>query len=79
MTSTGRDALGSLLFASGDCQLVNVKLMRGDSQDISIHDLREQVHSALMQVRTETAITCVDFPDAADHLHLNLEELAVTI
>jgi len=76
MTSTGKDALSNLLFAGSDCSLVNLKLMRGDSQDISTQRLRNEVHSALMQVRTGTAESHSDFPDVASPLHVSIEELA---
>lgn len=76
MTSTGKDALSNFLFAGGDCSLVNLKLMRGDSQDISTQELRNEVHSALMQVRTGTSAVHEEFPDVASPLHIDLEELA---
>lgn len=78
MTSTGKDALSNLLFASSDCTLVNLKLMRGDSQDISTQELRNEVHSALMQVRTGTSTVHSDFPDVSSPLHVDLEELAAS-
>ena len=78
MTSTGKDALSNFLFASSDCSLVNLKLMRGDSQDITTQQLRDEVHSALMQVRTGTAQSFNDFPDVAEPLHINVEELAAS-
>jgi hypothetical protein len=78
MSSQGKDALWSFLFASDDCQLVNLKLMRGDRQDISTQDLREQVHSALMQVKTGTSEMSANFPEVSAGLQVDLHKLAAS-
>ncbi|MEO1987445.1 MAG: hypothetical protein ABGX47_12500 [Martelella sp.] len=78
MTSTGKDALWSFLFASEDCTLVNLKLMRGDSNDVSLSDLRDEVHSALLQARTG-AEAVEDFPEESEPLSIDVRELATTI
>jgi hypothetical protein len=79
MASTGKDALWSSLFASSDCQLANLKLMRGDSQDITTQELREEVHSALMQVKTGTSDAFADFPEETPGFRINLAHLAATL
>lgn len=75
MSGAGRDALGSFLFAS-DFALVNLKLMRGDSQDVTEHALRNEVQSALMQAKTGSVTSFKDFPDVGNEFHLNVDELA---
>jgi len=79
MAGSGKDALWSFLFASSDCQLVNLKLMCGDSHDVTMEELREQVHSALMQVKTGMSDQLVDFPEAANGCQVDLEGLAATL
>ncbi|MBA5779121.1 hypothetical protein H2509_18490 [Stappia sp. F7233] len=76
MTSTRKDALWRFLFASDGCQLVNLKLMRGDSHDFTAQGLREQVHSALMQVKTGTSERFDSFPEASKGFNIDLRELA---
>ncbi|MBX5190104.1 hypothetical protein HJB86_14435 [Rhizobium sp. NZLR3b] len=78
MTSTGRDALWSFLFASGDCQLVNLKLMRGDSPDVTTVRLREEVHSALLQSKTSTT-ALENFPETEEMGNIDVRELAGAI
>lgn len=78
MTSTGKDALWSFLFASGDCQLVNLKLMRGDSPDVTTQRLREEVHSALLQSKTSTSAVS-DFPEMEEMGNIDVRELAAAI
>jgi hypothetical protein len=78
MSGQGKDALWSFLFASEDCQLVNLKLMRGDRQDISTQELREQVHSALMQVKTGTSEMSENFPETSLGLQVDLHKLAAS-
>lgn len=78
MTQTHEDALWKFLFASDDCHLVNLKLMRGDSQDIAVDELKVQVHSALFQVRTGTSESHVDFPEEKEGGQINLAELAAS-
>lgn len=77
MTSTGKDALWSFLFAS-DYKLVNLKLMRGDSHDVSLQQLRDEVHSALLQART-SSVGLEDFPETAEMLNVDVRELATCI
>lgn len=78
MTSTGKDALWSFLFASDDCQLVNLKLMRGDSPAVSIRQLRDEVHSALLQARTSTSASA-NFHEIDEMGSIDLRELATAI
>ncbi len=78
MTETQKDALWKFLFASDDCRLVNLKLMRGDSQEIETEDLRNQVHSALLQIRTGTSDCRTDFPEESDGGQVKLAELAAS-
>ncbi|WP_430250640.1 hypothetical protein [Neorhizobium sp. DAR64860/K0K1] len=78
MTSTGKDALWSFLFASGECQLVNLKLMRGDAPDVTTQRLREEVHSALLQSRTSTSAT-THFFEKEEMNNVDVRELAAAI
>lgn len=78
MTSTGKDALWSFLFASDACQLVNLKLMRGDAPDVTVQRLREEVHSALLQAKTST-MALSSFPESEDMGNIDMQELAAAI
>ena len=79
MASKQTDPLWQFLFASDDCSLVNLKLFRGDSNDITAQDLNEQVHSALMQVKTGTAQALDDFPETAEGGQVNVRKLAESL
>lgn len=75
MTSSGKDALWSLLFASDEYKLANLKLMCGDSRDVSLQDLRNEVHSAILQAKTSSSGQS-DFNEAADMLNVDVRNLA---
>jgi hypothetical protein len=79
MTLTHQDALREFLFAGDDCHIVNLKLMRGDSQDVSVQELRDVVHSALMEIKTGVSETCGKFPEEAAGCSIDLEKLAASL
>ncbi|MBO6553554.1 MAG: hypothetical protein JJ926_11995 [Roseitalea sp.] len=79
MTTTHKDALREFLFASDGCRLVNLKLMRGDSQEVSVQELRDSVHSVLMEVKTGTSEVSSAFPEEAAGLSIDLEALAASL
>ncbi|KZY95084.1 MULTISPECIES: hypothetical protein [unclassified Erythrobacter] len=62
MTNTSTDALAGLLFGH-ERKLVNFKLLRGDDPVVEEQDLRDEAHSALLQVRLGTCESHRDFPE----------------
>lgn len=79
MTTTHKDALRDLLFADDGCRLVNLKLMRGDNQDVSEQELRDEIHLALMEVKDGSCQTFDKFPERTKGFGINLEVLAATL
>lgn len=56
-----KDGLDALLFGEG-VELVDFKCFRGDREDVTEADIKEQIHSALMQKRMDRAIVSDDPP-----------------
>lgn len=75
MAEHGVDPLAVLLFGSQGRTLLNLKLLRGDASDVSEQDLRDEVHSALLQVQMKTADTHSRFPASADRTSVDVCEL----
>lgn len=73
MTGNPKDVLMNLLFSNDERELVNLKLLRGD-ENISEHELCEQVHSALFQVESGLSMPMEDFPEEAFQ-QVNLQDL----
>jgi hypothetical protein len=71
------DRLMDLLFHQEGRTLVNVKFCRGDGDKVTEADLREQMHSALMQRRMRTADVSTDF--AEDEKTIDVRELVASL
>lgn len=54
MSPKEKDGLDALLFGEG-VELLNFKCCRGDREDVSADDIKQQIHSALMQRRMDRA------------------------
>jgi hypothetical protein len=67
MTANEKDGLDALLFGTEGTELVDFKCFRGDREDISEDDIKEQIHSALMQKKMGRAMvsTTAPRPDVA--------------
>lgn len=75
MTRTCNEMLQELLFNNDGTELINFKLQRGDSSDVSPEEICEQVHAAKIQVATGQAETFTDFPNVDKSGSINLLEL----
>ena len=75
MKDTINDPLAGLLF-SGGRDLVNLKLCRGDSPEVSEGDLRSEVHFALTQVVLEMSDAHQDFPEDRNAKRVNVLAMA---
>lgn len=62
MNATQNDPLSSLLFGP-ERALINFKMLRGDSPEGTLGDLRAEAHSALLQVVLGTSESHKDFPE----------------
>lgn len=74
MTRTCNEMLQEFLFENEGTDLVNLKLLRGDSPDVSKEDICDQMHSAFIQVAATQATTLKDFPDSDGGGSINLPE-----
>jgi hypothetical protein len=72
MVTKENDGLDSLLFGDGR-ELVDFKCFRGDREDVSAADIKEQIHSALMQKRMNRA-TMSETPPRPDVARVNVRE-----
>jgi hypothetical protein len=63
------------LFEHEGASLVNLKLLRGDSPDVSKEQICEQLHSALVQKAAGQAHTVSNFPDTKGGGSIILAEL----
>lgn len=75
MTRICDDGLHQFLFEHEGAELVNLKLLRGDSPDVSKEQICEQLQSALVQKAAGQAHTVKDFSDVAGGGSINLAEL----
>jgi hypothetical protein len=66
--------LHDFLFQNEGTELVNLKLLRGDSPDVSKEEICDQIHSAIIQVASGEAASMEDFPDIAGVGSINLLE-----
>ena len=64
--SSNSEALHTLLFGDEQRELVNLKLMRGDSPDFSREELCRETHSALFQVQRERSVSSHRFSELVD-------------
>jgi hypothetical protein len=55
MVAKEKDGLDALLFGDG-AELVDFKCFRGDREDVTEADIKEQIHSAFMQKRMDRAV-----------------------
>ncbi len=69
------DPLMRLLFGSPDKQLRNLKLLRGDARDVGEQELRDEVHSALLQVQMGDAELCTTFQDIPKEHGVTIDKL----
>lgn len=69
------DPLMRLLFGSSDKTLRNLKLLRGDATGVTEQELRDEVHSALLQVQMGDAELCKTFQDLPDDHQVSLDKL----
>gem|GEM_PF-2734550 len=75
MSDPVADPLAGLLFGR-DTELVNLKLCRGDSPDVSEAELRNETHFALTQVAFGRCDTHSDFPENKNAKRINVTELS---
>ncbi|MEQ1929647.1 MAG: hypothetical protein ABL957_03825 [Parvularculaceae bacterium] len=74
MNAKENGALESLLFGSDGAGVADFKCFRGDRDDVSEDDLRDQIHSALMQKRMKRASISKDAPRKAPIVSQNIRE-----
>jgi hypothetical protein len=74
MTITCADPLAGLLFGR-EAKLVNLKMCRGDSPQVSGTELRNETHFALTQVALGMCETHVDFPEDRTAKRVDLNQL----
>jgi hypothetical protein len=55
MLTKEKDALDALLFGEG-VELIDFKCFRGDREDVTEAEIKEQIHSAFMQKRMGRAV-----------------------
>jgi hypothetical protein len=72
MATKEKDGLDALLFQEG-IDLVDFKCFRGDRQDVSPEEIKEQIHSAFMQRRMKRA-TVSDSPPSTGVKRVNVRE-----
>jgi hypothetical protein len=72
------DPLAGLLFGH-ERTLVNLKLLRGDAPHVTEKDLREEAHSALLQVQLGTADSHAEFPEDRNVRRVNVVELVTQL
>jgi len=75
MTQTQGRALEKFLFGDENAKLVNFKLLRGDTPDISEDDICAQVESAIEQVASGKVAAVKDFPTSGDSMQFSVREL----
>ena len=75
MTGKIDDPLMRLLFGSPDRKLQNLKLLRGDARDVSERSLRDEVHSALLQVQMSASERPTHFPDISNDHPVTIDTL----
>ena len=56
-----KDGLDALRFGKG-VELVDLKCFRGDREDVSEDEIKQQIHSAFMQKRMNRAVIAHDAP-----------------
>ena len=76
MTRTCNDMLRDFLFENEGSKLVNLKLLRGDSPDVTKEDICKQLHGAFVQRAAGQARTTEMFPEASDASKIKLDDLA---
>lgn len=69
------DPLSGLLFGQ-ERTLVNLKMLRGDDPSVLEADLRNEAHSALLQVILGTCETSVNFPEDPSARRVDINTLA---
>ena len=75
--ASNKEALDTILFGDAERELVNLKLMRGDSPDFSERALCGEIHSALFQIKSGQSKSSKLFSDhVGDSQEFNLAELA---
>lgn len=72
MTTKEKDGLDALLFQEG-IDLVDFKCFRGDREDVSEKEIKEQIHAALMQRKMNRA-TISDSPPEIGASRVNVRE-----
>lgn len=75
MTRTWNDMLHDFLFENEASELLNLKLLRGDSPDVTKEDICEQLHAAFVQRAANQAHTVTEFPELEGSGGINLSEL----
>lgn len=68
------DPLAGLLFGS-ERKLLNLKLLRGDSPEVSEDELRDEAHAALLKVVLGTTRASKSFPEDATAKRVDLAQL----
>ena len=62
MTTQENGALDVLLFETDGEELLDIKCFRGDRADVSAADIREQIHSGIMQYRLQPGLASARAP-----------------
>ena len=75
MTRTCNDMLRDFLFKNKGSELVNFRLFRGDSPDVTKEEICKQLHSAFVQRAAGQAHTTDIFPGASGAGNIKLDEL----
>jgi hypothetical protein len=78
MSANIADPLAGLLFGHGR-ELVNLKLLRGDLPHVTEKELREEAHSALLQVQLGQAVPHADFPEDRNANRIDVAQLATQL
>ena len=72
---TCNDMLRDFLFENEGSELVNLKLLRGDSPDVTKEDICKQLHGAFVQRVAGQARTTDMVPEASGAREIKLSEL----
>lgn len=75
MTRTWNDMLHDFLFDNEESKLLNLKLLRGDSPDVTKENICEQLHAAFVQRAANQAHTVTIFPEPEGSGGINLVSL----
>lgn len=77
MTTKEKDGLDAFIFGEGG-ELMDFKCFRGEREDVSEADIKEQIHSAFMQKKMNRA-TISEVPPRHDVPNVNVREFVKSL